>query len=264
MSSKELKAMARISLNGHYSIFIGAFLLYSMITSVPTTILSFMLGPTASASHGYVGFPTIASLVIYIVATLILSLILSIFLLGFYKMALNASRGYPVQFADIFYGFRHQPDRIILLQFLMWLIQMVTILPGALFISFGAVKINDSTGLALMLIGSLLLVVGLVIAVYFLLTFSQAMFLMADYDDLSSLQSMKASKEMMRGHKGRLFYIELSFLGYYLLSVLSCGLALLWTMPYQYMVMANFYRDLNGEYQPNIPVFQEPPTIPYS
>ena len=48
----------------------------------------------------------------------------------------------------------------------------------------------------------------------------------------------------MEGNKLRLLYLRLSFLGFYLLAVLSCGIGLLWLMPYMQQTMVSFYLDV--------------------
>ena len=48
----------------------------------------------------------------------------------------------------------------------------------------------------------------------------------------------------MKGHKGRLFYIGLSFIPLKLLAILSLGIGFLWVYPYQYMTQTLFFLDL--------------------
>lgn len=45
-------------------------------------------------------------------------------------------------------------------------------------------------------------------------------------------------------HKGRLFYLYVSFLPLMLLGLLSWGLALLWVIPYMAATEAEFFLDL--------------------
>ena len=51
----------------------------------------------------------------------------------------------------------------------------------------------------------------------------------------------------MKGHKGRLFYIVLSFLGMDILVLLSLGIGSLWIMPYQSQTYTLFYLDITGQ-----------------
>ena len=52
----------------------------------------------------------------------------------------------------------------------------------------------------------------------------------------------------MKGHKGRLFYIELSFLPLLLLGAVSL-IGLLWVIPYMQMTYAVFYFDIMKQEQ---------------
>ena len=51
------------------------------------------------------------------------------------------------------------------------------------------------------------------------LMFSQTMFFLTDYIDIEAIQALKESVRIMRGKKGKLFYLQLSFIGIYLLGV---------------------------------------------
>ena len=51
----------------------------------------------------------------------------------------------------------------------------------------------------------------------------------------------------MAGNRGRYFYLQVSFAGLSLLSVLSCGIGFLWVLPYMQTANALFYRNLIGE-----------------
>lgn len=48
----------------------------------------------------------------------------------------------------------------------------------------------------------------------------------------------------MKGHKWELFVLSLSFIGWYLLVALTCGILSLWIVPYVNVVMANYYDEL--------------------
>lgn len=45
----------------------------------------------------------------------------------------------------------------------------------------------------------------------------------------------------MRGHKGELFVMDLSFLGWWVLSAFTLGILSLWVSPYCWASEANFY-----------------------
>lgn len=92
---------------------------------------------------------------------------------------------------------------------------------------------------------SLLLYVPGIIAAY---RYRQALFLLLDHPEMSALECITASKEMMRGHKGELFALDLSFIGWMLLEAIVAPLAI-WLMPYREITYANYYNallDLQG------------------
>ena len=74
-------------------------------------------------------------------------------------------------------------------------------------------------------------------------------FLLVDCPELSALQCIKLSNQMMKGHKFDLFYLYLSFIGWILLSILTLGIGLLWLVPYMQTSTASFYLDVKAQYQ---------------
>ncbi|NCB93837.1 MAG: DUF975 family protein [Clostridia bacterium] len=258
-SSKELKAMSRNQLAGQYGTYIGAFLIYLIIDFVITFILNAVIPVSSSIaasgssqsgmlSYAYqitgLRFGTPFHVILYYVVLLIISLILSVLMLGIYKMFLDGSRGYPVQFADLFYGFRHHPDRVILMQLLGILISVGCMLPGYIFL---ICAFYFSLSPVFIILAVIVTLIGCVFTIIFEIAFSQCMFLMADYDDLGPVQAYKESLRLMRGNKGRYFWLLLSFIGIMLLGALSCYVGLLWAYPYMMMTMTNFYRNVDGE-----------------
>ena len=95
-----------------------------------------------------------------------------------------------------------------------------------------------------MLLFSVFTIIGTVILVIVSLTFSQAYYLLQDFPQYSAKELLQMSRQIMKGHKARLFYIELSFVPLLLLGILSCCIGLLWIIPYMASVKANFYMDL--------------------
>ena len=54
------------------------------------------------------------------------------------------------------------------------------------------------------------------------------------------------SREMMDGYKMKLFLLDLSFIGWYLLGSFVCGIGALFVIPYHEMARANFYESLRA------------------
>lgn len=91
--------------------------------------------------------------------------------------------------------------------------------------------------------------------------FSYAMtpFIMAENPDMTASEAITASKEMMDGHKADLFFLNLSFIGWELLNILTLGIGSLWLNPYMNAAHAAFYRNLKASYSANQ---VETPTLP--
>lgn len=67
-----------------------------------------------------------------------------------------------------------------------------------------------------------------------------------DLDKISALDCITESKELMRGHKMRLFILDLSFFGWVLVGFLTLGIGFLWITPYTTATRTAFYNDLVG------------------
>lgn len=90
----------------------------------------------------------------------------------------------------------------------------------------------------------LLIVPGFIVSFSLFLT----PYLLKDYPRLSVMETLRLSKKMMKGHKMRLFKLQLSFLGWIVLSGLTFGIGMLWLIPYMMTTFAAFYQDVKAEY----------------
>lgn len=90
---------------------------------------------------------------------------------------------------------------------------------------------------------SLLLVVPGIIAAY---RYAMVPYLMAEFPDLGVMDAMAESKRLMHGNKARLFCLQLSFIGWTLLSALTLGIGMLWVNPYSQAAEAAFYMTVTG------------------
>ena len=76
-------------------------------------------------------------------------------------------------------------------------------------------------------------------------SYSMAFYLMVENPNLRVTDAVRCSINLMRGHKWRLFCLDLSFIGWDILNALTFGiLGLLFLNPYQQFARTAFYRDL--------------------
>nr|WP_275984021.1 DUF975 family protein [Paenibacillus hamazuiensis] len=91
------------------------------------------------------------------------------------------------------------------------------------------------------LLWTLLLIVPGIIAAY---RYSQVFFIMNDNPNIGIMDAIRASSEMMQGQKVKLFLLQLSFIWWFLLCLVTLGIGFLWLYPYVMTATANFYEDL--------------------
>lgn len=88
---------------------------------------------------------------------------------------------------------------------------------------------------------TLLLIVPGIIASY---SYSMTDYLLAEHPEMTAREAIRRSKEMMKGNRGRLFCLQISFIGWGILSALTLGIGNLWLTPYRQAAQAAFYLDL--------------------
>lgn len=88
---------------------------------------------------------------------------------------------------------------------------------------------------------SLLLVVPGIIKAY---SYYMAPYILADNPTMTASEALKESKRITNGAKMDIFILELSFIGWMLLSMFTFGIALIYVAPYMNATMANAYQVL--------------------
>lgn len=151
--------------------------------------------------------------VLSIAASVAVLLLSGPFNLGIHISALDVSRKQPVSVGSLFEGFKSFGDSLALY------------ILNAIFT----------------FLWSLLLVIPGIIKAY---SYSMGYFILADRPDLSGNQARKRSMYLMKGHKWQLFCLDFSFIGWYLLSLLTLGILAFWVYPYHMTARAEFYNEL--------------------
>lgn len=90
---------------------------------------------------------------------------------------------------------------------------------------------------------SLLFVIPGIVKSY---AYTMTPFIMAENPEMNANDAITASVALMDGHKGELFTLDLTFIGWSILAVLSCNIGHLALNPYKNAAYAAFYRDLTA------------------
>lgn len=105
------------------------------------------------------------------------------------------------------------------------------------------VKVQFLTNLKISVGYLLLLIPG----IYWTYCYAMVPYLLAENPYLTTTRAMELSKQMMYGEKVRLFVLELSFIGWYLLCALTLGIGLFFLTPYTQATFAEFYAAMRAK-----------------
>ena len=136
---------------------------------------------------------------------------------GLAKLQVAVARGNkftPASLKDLFSGFANNFKKTCalgILQYLfLWLWSLLLIFPGAM-MSY---------------------------------SYSMAFYILQDNPDLTWRKALDESRRLMYGNRGKLFALDLSFIGWYILGGILLGVGTAFVAPYHEMARAHFYLDL--------------------
>ena len=92
----------------------------------------------------------------------------------------------------------------------------------------------------------LLIVPGIIATFAYQMTF----YILAEHPEMDPIDAIKASRKMMKGHKWQLFCLQLSFIGWAILSMFTMGIGGLFLTPYSEAATAAFYKEISKEEMP--------------
>lgn len=231
MSISQIKKEALSSLKGRWGKIIGITLLYFLIT----------IG--ISLVESYVPFAGIALIVITVPISF-----------GYIGQMIKFTRGEEVGLCDYFsIGFSNfgKSWSIVgntLLKLLVYIILYVVTIFGMVFIiTFSIVK-NDikmlGIGIALLVLVFIILYVLLLVKSYL---YTIVEYIGNDKPELTGKQVVEESARLMKGNRLKFFGLQLSFIGWVLLAVLTLGIGFIWLIPYMEISNVKFYEQLISE-----------------
>lgn len=93
------------------------------------------------------------------------------------------------------------------------------------------------------------------------LLYSLSYYIAYDHPEMSTKECVQRSEDLMRGHRGDLFLLELSFIGWAILSIFTLGIGSLWLIPYVIVSKSCFYdriaKDTSKEVQGTVEIDTE-------
>lgn len=231
-SSSLLKAVARQALFGKYKTVVPVYITMVLAVGFPLQLLQRILNLKSSAGSA-----------MYLAGYLIISLLTAVFILGQNRIYLNIARGHEIRFSQMWYGFQNNADKAILANLI---ITLKTTAAGIPFI-ISLCIVYATRNYYLAPLAGITCSFYLIAAAYFKLTYSQVFYLMLDLPEETASELLARSKQLMKGNRLRLFYLQVSFLGLLILGTISFNIGLFWVMPYMNMTLAGFYEDIRRQ-----------------
>ncbi len=227
-STQQLKAIAKEKSLGKYGTLIGANIVIFAIQLIAS-------GMSTASSTGGILLIIINSLIV-----LIINILLGLLVSGKAYLYMNLLYNQPVATSDIFFGFRQQPQKAVLIQAVFVLVDFIVSIPAQILL----IKYQISPEVNDIIFMVFALSVGLIINLFVYLTYSQAFFILHDFPDKSVKEILATSRRLMKGSKIRLFYLNVTFIPLYIFGCITLFIPLLWIGVYRYATTCAFYQDL--------------------
>ena len=248
----ELKAIARRRLSKHNGIMISAtvltllMILTLVMTEAAIMVMGIDPGSAGSMEELMKGFMEPKPMLMSYGLSLIISLLAQIIYTGYKRMCLLTAADLKPSLADLFFPFKYNPDKIIILGFLVWAASSLGGL-SSLFDVFGggmtAGRVSGGAFFAGMLLEVFFAAVTILVNVYMF----PAYYIYLEDPQKPVIDIIRESIAMMRGNVFRFIYLTLTFAGWFVLVLFTYGIALIYVAPYLNTAYSLFYRDLKGE-----------------
>lgn len=206
-SRAQIKEMAKTSFKSHYWVGVAIGVVILLIGTLTSPAI---YDPT---SWGTFGQPTHISIPVGWITFLIGVFIMPLISVGQAWSFLRIYRDEQAEVGDLFTGFKNYGHN---LGGMLWM-TLFTLLWTCLFIIPGIIKS---------------------------IAYSFTPYLLKEYSNLGATAALKVSMKMTNGHKGEIFVMYLSFIGWGLLSLLTAGiLGIFYVTPYYMTSVAGLYEE---------------------
>ena len=207
--------------NPHPVLVTLVYLAITMAASIVTSIVSaitgvtsgvFMSGVSVSSADQGASVSFVTALIVLVVS-LALTLVMSAIQFGYYVYSLKVFKHEETGIAELW---GHFPRMLKIFGLMLWI------------------------GLFTWLWSLLCFIPGIIAA----LRYSQAFYIMAEDPDKGIRECVNESKLLMSGRLWEYFVLVLSFILWFLLASITCGIATLYVTPYVSVTMAGYYLSL--------------------
>lgn len=248
MRAKDFRALARDTLRGKWGPAVAVCLVAGLIVGVPSLIVNFSSASMLEVVEE-LEMERLLTALTRLAAVSWIASIVSWVLSGALNFGIadyftRLVKGEPVAFKQLFAHFGRIGKGMgmtfmITLFSVLW--SMLFVLPGSLLVALLILL-----GVESMLLVVLVMMACIIPCAFVVFRYAMVPYLLAEFTDLGVMDAIRESKRLMRGNCWRYFCLIMSFIGWYLLALVTFGLSYLWVNPYMQTANAAFYMDVTG------------------
>lgn len=192
-----------------------------IMQAIALTVPSFAAALSVLTDNTAVQLANIGSVIVTAVFSAIISGIANIFaveaiFVGQKKSYINLAKG-SMQIEHLAHGFTKNYVNVIKTSLLKWVYTMIGFL--------------------------LFYIPGIVLTYRYMMT----PYILAENPDIDCKRALEISRAMMKGNKFNTFLLQLSFIGWFFLGVLACGMGTVFVLPYYFMAEEELYIELRNK-----------------
>ncbi|MCD7883160.1 MAG: DUF975 family protein [Lachnospiraceae bacterium] len=229
--TKEIKCYARCVLTGKHASLAGITLLLEALN----LLLSALALQAAPYESGVI------SILLYFGCSILVNIIYYILLAGLYGIYLDIVNNRSYRWKDLFAAFTEHPEPVAIFSVIQYVLSYVLmqVVVWGLSIVINWAFYGEAENL---IISTAVVILTTVLYIYLQISFAMVLFVRAADPWQSFGEMMKKGWQLMDGRRSRYFTMMLSFIGMYLLGLLSFGIGFLFVNPYVFTTEGYFYK----------------------
>lgn len=263
-----IKKQAKASLKGKWGKAIGFCLVASILGTIVPMICYAVAIATSKTQQTDAGLQvtqmSVVGIIFVIIAILALIFITPLFPYATTKAFLKANRGEDFSIGDVFDGFKEKPGKTIcvavLRYIIIWVCYFIPSFIGGIFLGTAAERfkvvfdaistMNHGRTIYViqhlgprMTMAAFFFFVAIVIGVIATFMYSLSIYVRVDNPEMGVVEVLKTARKIMHGRKLDLAVLCISFIGWFFVCYITCGIGFLWLAPYIEANVAAFYDD---------------------
>lgn len=199
--------------------------------------------------------PSLSQLLVMLIPVLVSALVFSLALLligpcihwGLCRFRLALVDGETPTVGMLFSGFKNMFFKALGVQMMQALITFLVVLVFTVITTIAVLTIALPDASILAALIAVVCGIGMVIAVMVILyRYAMSFYALVDNPNMGVMDALRESARMMKGNKWRLFCLQISFIGWSILCLFTCGIGYFWLNPYMGQAEAAFYHEVSG------------------